>query len=87
MNIICTRDGISPGQFDGLKYADFRPLFPETGARKLPRPETLLRDNPAPFLVAADLDIRLTVYPSGLCLYRNPPQITKKPPANTTGSS
>ena len=72
MHIIYTRDGISPGQFDGLKYADFRRLFPETGAGKLPRPETLLREKPTPFLTAADLDIRLTVYPSGLCLYREP---------------
>ena len=70
MHIIYTRDGISPGQFDGLKYADFRRLFPETGAGKLPRPETLLREEPTPFLTAADLDIRLTVYPSGLYLYR-----------------
>ena len=72
MNIICTRDGISPGQFDSLKYADFRRLFPEIRAGKLPRPETLLREEPTPFLTAADLDIRLTVYPSGLCLYREP---------------
>ena len=72
MHIIDTRDGISPEQFDNLKYADFRRLFPETGAGKLPRPETLLREEPTPFLTAADLDIRLTVYPSGLCLYREP---------------
>ena len=76
MHIIYTRDGISPGQFDGLKYADFRRLFPETGAGKLPRPETLLREKPTPFLTAADLDIHLTVYPSGLYLYREPGEAT-----------
>ena len=76
MHIIYTHDGISPGQFDGLKYADFRRLFPETGAGKLPRPETLLREEPTPFLTAADLDIHLTVYPSGLYLYREPGEAT-----------
>ena len=76
MHIIYTRDGISPGQFDGLKYADFRRLFPETEAGKLPRPETLLREKPTPFLTAADLDIHLTVYPSGLYLYREPGEAT-----------
>ena len=76
MHIIYTCDGISPGQFDGLKYADFRRLFPEISAGKLPRPETLLREAPAPFLTAADLDIHLTVYPSGLYLYREPGEAT-----------
>ena len=76
MHIIYTRDRISPGQFDNLKYADFRRLFPETGAGKLPRPETLLREAPAPFLTAADIDIHLTVYPSGLYLYREPGEAT-----------
>ena len=76
MHIIYTRDGILPGQFDGLKYADFRRLFPETDAGKLPRPEILLREEPIPFLTAADLDIHLTVYPSGLCLYREPGEAT-----------
>ena len=70
LNITYLRDQALTGHFDGLKYADFRRLFPDAKAGKFPRPETLLRDNPAPFLTAADLDIRLTVYPSGL--YREP---------------
>ena len=72
MNITYLYDETLTDQFENLKYADFRKLFPDANAGKLPRPEMLLRDNPAPFLVAADLDIRLTVYPSGLYLYREP---------------
>ena len=76
LNITYLYDKALSGQFESLKYADFRRLFPETGAGKLPRPETLLREAPSPFLTAADIDIRLTVYPSGLYLYREPGEAT-----------